>query len=99
EGNRVAYGSCRHAFVWTPSRGSVIQADPVASLACHLDQNQCCSHIYSIALADDRLAYAEFSGLSSKTIWLGGTTLTSPPHRFVLDQGGNELFANGELPP
>jgi Tol biopolymer transport system component len=59
DGNRVAYVSCGHVYVWTPSTGSVVQTEPVAStsLLCTRGDNYTPFAIYGLALADDNLAY------------------------------------------
>jgi Tol biopolymer transport system component len=64
DGGRVAYVSCGHVFAWTPATGTVEQVEPVASMtpACSLGQSYFAYEVYSVAVAGDRVAYAQVDG-------------------------------------
>jgi Tol biopolymer transport system component len=64
DGSRVAYISCGHVFVWTPSDRSVIQAEPSSSMSprCTTPGNYLAFSLYSLALSGDRIAYGYRDG-------------------------------------
>jgi len=68
DGDRVAYVSCGHVFAWTPTTGAVQQTEPVASLGpyCSIGENYVAYQIYSLAIARDRVAYAQVQGNTGK---------------------------------
>jgi dipeptidyl aminopeptidase/acylaminoacyl peptidase len=86
DGTRVAYTTCGHVFVWTPSAGEVVQREATTSLspACSSANYFTSYRIYSLALAGDRIAYGTVFGGIGRTWWLGGM------------RGGGETFTLGE---
>jgi hypothetical protein len=66
---RVAYVSCGHVFVWTPSTGQVRQAEGIASLVprCSTLGDYVAFQIYGLALDGDRIAYAHIDGNMGQT--------------------------------
>jgi Tol biopolymer transport system component len=89
DGGRVAYLSCGHAFVWTPARGSVEQAEPQASLSprCNTPTYSAGLNVYSLAVAGDRVAFGLIGGGNTTFWWLGGTTLTQSRPSFTIGEG------------
>ena len=60
DGDRVAYLSCGHVFVWTPTSQTVVQAEPFPSMspACSiLPDYRVSRDVYGLALAGDRIVY------------------------------------------
>jgi Tol biopolymer transport system component len=89
DGDRVAYVSCGHVFVWTPATGEVEQAEPQASLSPN-----CSSSTYftstvpgGLALAGDRIAYVWSGGGNTIVWWLGGVSLPARSPGFTLGTG------------
>ncbi|HEU5279616.1 MAG TPA: hypothetical protein VFU26_12020 [Gaiellaceae bacterium] len=72
DGDRVAYTTCGHLFVWTPQTGSVSQVEPAASLTpqCTTSRVYNPFEIYDIALAGDRLAFGVRDGNMSQRWFL-----------------------------
>jgi hypothetical protein len=64
DGNRVAYISCGHVFVWTPSERSVVQTEPSSSMSarCTTPGNYLAFRLYTLALSGDRIAYGYVDG-------------------------------------
>jgi WD40 repeat protein len=64
DGDRVAYTSCGHVFVWTASTRTVIQAEPNLSFSprCTTPGNYYAFSIYSLAVTDDRIAFGMVDG-------------------------------------
>jgi len=74
DGSRVAYAACERVFVWTPARGTLLQAEPAASLSPRCTWSVL-SGLYSLALSRDRVAFGLDYGGMSRIGWLGGVTL------------------------
>jgi len=112
DGSRIAYASCGHVFVWTPSSEAVVQADG-ASLT-----PLCTPHvpgsiavpveIYDLTIAGDRVAFGHLEGNTGQEWWLASATLTTPPTFAMLDvvygaggcdvgHGLGELAGSGDL--
>jgi Tol biopolymer transport system component len=87
DGGRVAYVSCGHVFVWTPSANRVTQAEPIASLAprCSTPGNYVAFQIYTLALAGDRLAFGHRDGNMGQSWSLDAGTFTSTPRMSQLE--------------
>jgi WD40-like Beta Propeller Repeat len=64
DGQRVAYVSCGHVFVWTPSRRDVVQAEPAASLTPLCGGGYL---VYDLALAGGRVAFGARVGNAGQT--------------------------------
>jgi hypothetical protein len=75
EGDRVAYVSCGHIFVWTPSSRNVVQTEPSASLApaCQSERYYTSYKVYGLALAADRVGFGSVCCSNGRAWWLGGT--------------------------
>jgi hypothetical protein len=110
-GDRVAYTTCGHLFIWTPKTGALVQAEPIASLApaCATSKNYVAYEIYDIALGAGRIAYGIRSGNMSQSWELYQAPLSSPsaPEEItygygyagctVADDGLGDLVAGGSL--
>jgi hypothetical protein len=77
DGDRVAFASCNHVFVWTPSHGEVTQAESIASLSprCSGGGNYLPVWTFDLALSGERVAWGELSGNAGRTARLESTTL------------------------
>jgi Tol biopolymer transport system component len=64
DGERVAFASCGHLFVWTPADRSLVQAEPTSSLSprCTTPGNYWALRLYTLALSGDRIAYGYVDG-------------------------------------
>jgi Tol biopolymer transport system component len=64
DGKRVAYVSCGHVFVWTPSSRTVVQAEPDSSLSprCTTPGYYLPFGLYTLALSGDRIAFGYLRG-------------------------------------
>jgi hypothetical protein len=84
DGDRVAYISCGHVFVWTPSAQTVVQAEPNSSLspACAATGQADLFRRYTLALSGDRVANAWIAGGSGKTCSLDATRIADPASFF-----------------
>jgi hypothetical protein len=94
DGDRVAYVSCGHVYVWTPASGSVVQTEAVASAALDCTTSQANFnpyHIYSLALAGDTVAYGAVCCLSSKNWTLLQHSIQPGATTGILGQGGGSL--------
>jgi Tol biopolymer transport system component len=89
DAGRVAYVSCGHVFVWTPTAGTIEQAEPAASLSprCNGPSYLSPTALYSLAIAGDRVAFGLIGGGISRSWWLVGTTLGAGGSTFMLSQG------------
>jgi hypothetical protein len=106
DSGRVAYVACGHVFVWTPAVKTVMQAEPVASMApnCRApDGTYTTSYdVYDLALAGDRLADATTFGCNSIQLRLQLENLGQPANTSDVAQalgncGGPFHPALGEL--
>jgi hypothetical protein len=94
DGERIAYVSCGHIFVWTPAAEAVRQAEPAASLFpfCKEPNDTAASEpfqIYDLALAGDRLAFGTRIGNMSQAFSLYEEALEPAPMlRVVMQAGG-----------
>jgi Tol biopolymer transport system component len=81
DGGTVAYVSCGHVFVWTPSTSQVKQAEGIASLVprCTTPGDYVAFWIYGLALDGDRIAYAHIEGNMGQTWSLDGGSFASTP--------------------
>ncbi len=88
DGDGVAFAACGHVFVWRPARREVLQPEPIASMSprCTGGGNYVALWIYSLALSEDRVVWAERAGNLGQTIWLGGAALGSGLRHFTLGQ-------------
>ena len=77
DGDRAAYASCGHVFVWTPGSAEVRQAEPAASLSprCSTPSDYRAFWTYDLALAGNRVAWGELSGNMGRSARLEQTTL------------------------
>jgi Tol biopolymer transport system component len=66
DGERVAYGACRHVFAWTPTAAKTEQIDPVSSAPCYSFLR---GWIDSLAVADDRVAWRDRGPGSNTWVW------------------------------
>jgi len=87
DGGRVAYVACGHVFVWTPSAGSVEQAEPVASLSPRCNDYAGLNNVHTLAIADERVAFGLIGGGNTTFWWLGGTTSSLRRPAFTLGEG------------
>jgi hypothetical protein len=93
DGERLAYVSCGHIFVWTPATGDLRQAEPAASLFpfCRQPNDPTASEpfeIYDLTLAGDRLAFATRTGNMSQAFTLYEEGLSpAPMPRVVMSAG------------
>jgi Tol biopolymer transport system component len=82
DGDRMAYVSCNHIFVWTPQRRQVVQADPWAGMNanCSTPDNSyyVAFWIYSLALSGDRIAWGELQGNMGQEWSIGAGSLSQP---------------------
>jgi Tol biopolymer transport system component len=64
DGQRIAYISCGHVFVWTPSDRSVVQAEPNSTMSprCTTPGNYLPFSLYTLALSGDRIAFGYVEG-------------------------------------
>lgn len=88
DGSRVAYQSCNHVFVWTPSTGAVEQAEPVASGS----QFGCgpwyeAYRLFDLGIAGDQVAHGASRGNMGQTFWVGGVMLGESTGMFTLGSG------------
>ena len=97
DADRVALVACHHVFVWTLSQTSIVRVDPTQG-ALGGNGDDCAGQgrrdqIYALALAGDRVAWAEKSaGLSFR--WkLRSTTVAQPAQTVDLMQDMNGLGA------
>lgn len=81
DGKRIAYVSCGHVFVWSPSTNQVRQAEAIASLAprCPTPRDYVAFQIYGLALDGDRIAYAHVDGNMGQTWSLDAGALGPTP--------------------
>jgi len=79
DGDRVAYVTCGHLFVWTPTTGDV-QQEEAASLTpqCSTPGHYLPFDLYDLALAGDRIAFGEMSGNMSQRWELFEQPLANP---------------------
>ncbi len=95
DGSRVAYVACGHVFVWRPSANAVEQADLTTSLSPWCSDSAFYGP-YTVALADDRVAYSSLSGgPNSYSWWLGWTR---PGDRFSACELGRGAATGGGIP-
>ena len=89
DGDRVAYVSCGHVFVWTPATGAVVQAEPVASMSprCNTPGTYVPYWVYDLAIAGDRVASGQLCCNSAKDWDLRERTLTPPARSYTLGAG------------
>jgi hypothetical protein len=94
DGGRVAYVSCGHVFVWTPSTSQVRQTEGIASLAprCTTPGDYVAFQIYGLALDGDRIAYAHITGNMGQTWSLDAGSFTATP---MMSQLAIKYGANG----
>ena len=108
DGNRVAYVSCGHVFVWTPATQTVVQAEPSSYMGrwCPASGEPLLYWIYDLALSGDRVAYAHASGGMGKTCVLEGMRINDPTTFFgdgldcgsvSCDEGSGNLLGGGGL--
>ena len=95
DGDRVAYATCAGVFTWDLAAAQAIQvAKPALSNNC-TDVRHSHEHVASVALASDRLAYADQQG-GNTTFWsVRGVSLGTTPQPFTLASSGNTCC----LPP
>jgi Tol biopolymer transport system component len=89
DGERVAYVACGHVFEWAPASGRVRQAEPQASLSPHCNSREYYSGrgVYTLGVADDRVAFGVIGGGNRTFWWLGGTKASSPNAAFTIGEG------------
>jgi len=94
DGDRVAYMSCGHVFVWTPPTRSVVQAEPDASLSprCTTPGNYDSFLLYSLALSGDRIAFGARDGNAGQSWGLYTGSISNPSEFRMLNRVGS---ANG----
>jgi WD40-like Beta Propeller Repeat len=102
DGERVAYVSCGHVFVWTPSARSIVQAEPAASLSprCTTPGNYYAFWIYSLALSGDRIAFGMLEGNTGQSWGLYTGSLSDPSAFDSLDRvysANGSAVGNGGL--
>ena len=80
DGERVAYTSCGHVFVWTPSKQAVVQAEPNSSLGvrCTTPGNYLPFSQYTLALSGDRVAWGDVEGNAGQSWGLYAGRVASP---------------------
>lgn len=64
DGERVAYTSCGHVFVWTPAARTVVQAEPNSSSSprCTTPGYYLPFWLYTLAVSGDRIAFGDLQG-------------------------------------
>ena len=89
DGDRVAYSSCGHVFVWAPAEREVFQAEPSSSLspACASSAYYTSYHVYGLALAGDRVVTGAVQGGISRGWSLTSWTASVPQRSTVLESG------------
>jgi len=86
DGDRVAFVSCEGVFAWTPATGDVTtirESDPL-TLCREIDR---LSIGYSLAVAGDRLVYADLEGCHSITLTLRLEVLAPSRKSYALARG------------
>lgn len=88
DGERVAYVSCGHVFVWTPSTRAVRQAEPDASLSprCTTPGNYYPFWLYTLALSGDRIAFGMLEGNAGQSWGLYIGSIADPSAFDSLDR-------------
>jgi Tol biopolymer transport system component len=110
---RIAYVACGHVFVWTPATGSLLQAEPAASLSprCREPNDNTTFEpfqIYDLAVAGERLAFGTRTGNNVQTFSLYEGNLTPTALHVAAHAGGyagcgvtdggiGELSGSGDL--
>jgi WD40-like Beta Propeller Repeat len=93
DGGTVAYVSCGHVFVWTPSTSQVRQTEGIASLAprCSTPGDTVAFQIYGLALDGDRIAYAHIEGNMGQTWSLDAGSFAATPRmsQLAIKYGAN----------
>jgi hypothetical protein len=111
DGDRVAYISCDHVFVWRPTAQTVVQAEPSSSLnpLCASPSFSANFAFYTLGLSGDRIAYAFVFGGSGKSCGLECERIGDPASFFGnttfggfcgydrCDQGFGDLTGGGGL--
>jgi Tol biopolymer transport system component len=104
DGDRVAFVSCGHVFVWNPAARTVDQVDPATSGSPHCSRpnEYLAEWVYSLALAGDRVAYAWASGNMGRSWRIWTTAAWSEQPTFELEYelgaaGGISGFGLGDL--
>jgi len=77
DGGRVAYVSCGHVFVWTPSTRAVVQSEPATGLSphCTLPGYYEPYLFYTLALSADRIAFGDRVGNAGQSWGLYTATM------------------------
>jgi Tol biopolymer transport system component len=99
DGGRIAYVSCGHVFAWTPATATVEQVEPVASAtpACSLGQNYFAYQVYSVAVAGDRVAYAQVDGNTGQAFDLVASEAGASSELGAgIADGGDPLVCSGQ---
>lgn len=102
DGEHVAYVSCGHVFVWTPSTRSVVQTEPMASLSprCSLPEYYVAFWIYTLAVSGDRVGYGDLQGNMGQTWALHAGPVDDPARVTELGRVGSAsgcVVGNGGL--
>jgi Tol biopolymer transport system component len=99
DGDKIAYVSCGHVFVWTPASGAVVQEEPVASMspACSTPGNYVAYNVYDLALAGDRVASGQVCCNSAKNWELRERSLATPARSYTLGAGPGEEPGSGNV--
>jgi hypothetical protein len=80
DGDRLAYISCDHLFVWTPATQAVVQAEPSSSLnpLCLSQSYSAEFRFYTLALSGDRIADGWAYGVTGISCGLEGERIDDP---------------------
>jgi Tol biopolymer transport system component len=94
DGERVAYVSCGHVFVWTPTARTVVQAEPNSSLSprCTTYGYYLPFWLYTLALSGERIAFGDLMGNMGQSWELYAGRVGNPASFVSLDSVGS---ANG----
>jgi WD40 repeat protein len=97
DGDRVAYLSCGHVFVWTPTSQTVVQAEPFPSMspACSIPPDYRANHdVYGLALAGDRIVYGYLCCNNYKQWTLYERSVATPVRSYPLGSGAGYTSDN-----